>query len=64
MDILNRDKNMFNSSFEMFFLYNINFRLNVLIYGSWRIRDLEAKFFKNGSDPLEHFGGWVKSAGF
>ena len=32
----------------MFWLYHINCRLNVLIDGSWSIRDLESKVFWNG----------------
>ena len=36
--------------------YNINFRLTVLVDGSWSIRDLEAKVLQDGSDPLDRFG--------
>ena len=41
MDIMNRGRNVFNSAFDMVFLYNINGRLAVLIYGSRSIGDLE-----------------------
>ena len=37
------DRNMFNSDCEMVCLYNINSRLDVLVYGSWDIGDLESK---------------------
>ena len=43
MDIVNMDRNMFNSACELVCLYNINGRLNVLVDGSWSIRDLESK---------------------
>ena len=57
MDIINRDRNVFNSACYMVYLYNINSRLAVLIYGSWIIGYLEAKGLLDGLDPLDHFGG-------
>ena len=64
MDITNRDRNLFNSNYDMVCLYNNNSRLAVLIYWSWSIGDLEAKVFKYGSEPLDHFGGYVEGANF
>ena len=40
----------------------MNSMLDDLKYRSWSIRDLEAKVFKGGSEPLEYFGGNVKGA--
>ena len=57
MDIMNRVSNMFNYDCEAVFLYNINYRLNLLIEGIWSIRDLESKVFQDWSEPLGHFGG-------
>ena len=57
MNIMNREINMFNSSCDMYLLYNINSMLSFLIDGSWSIRYLEAKFLKYGSEPLDQFGG-------
>ena len=48
---------MFNYSCDMVLFYNINSRLDVLIYWSWRIGDLEAKVFKDKLDLLDHFVG-------
>ena len=43
MDITNMDSNVFNYACDMVCLYNTNSRLDVLIYGSWIIGDLEDK---------------------
>ena len=40
---MNRDSNVFNSAYEMGFLYYNYIRLVFLIDGSWSIEDLEAK---------------------
>ena len=57
MDVINRDINVFKSDCDMVCLYNINDSLDVLIGGSWSIRDLETKVLWYGSQLLEHFGG-------
>ena len=57
VDVINRDINVFNSNCGMVCLYNINDSLDVLIGGSWSIRDLETKVLWYGSQLLEHFGG-------
>ena len=43
MDIMNRDRNVFNYAFDMVCLYNINIRLDVFICASWSIGDLVSK---------------------
>ena len=40
---MNRGSNVFNYACDMVLLYNTNIRLDVLIYGIWRIVYLEAK---------------------
>ena len=48
---------MINAACDMVCIYNINSRLDVLIYGSWNIRDSEAKVLLDGLEPLDYFGG-------
>ena len=55
---------MLNSDCDMVFLYNINSRLDVLIDRSWKVGDLVAKGFWDGSETLDHFGGQVKGLDF
>ena len=50
MRIMDRDGNIINLNCELFCFYNINCRLNVLVYGSWTIGDLESKVFQDGSE--------------
>ena len=45
MEIINRDRNVFNYNYAIACFYNTNCRLDVLIYGIWSIGYLEAKFF-------------------
>ena len=55
---------MLNSDCDMVFLHNINSRLDVLIDRSWKVGDLVAKGFLDGSETLDHFGGQVKGLDF
>ena len=48
MDIMNRDRNVFNSVCEIVYLSNINSRLAVLIDRSCSTGDLEAKVCSMG----------------
>ena len=57
MGIINRDINVFNSVCDIVCLYNINIRLDFLIYASCSIGNLEAKLFKDELEPLDHFVG-------
>ena len=41
MDILNREINMINLACEVVFFYNVNYRFNVFVDGTWRIGDSE-----------------------
>ena len=45
MYIMNRGSNMLNLYCDTVCSYNVNVRLNVLVDGSWRIKDLESKVF-------------------
>ena len=48
MEVMNIDSNIINPAYEVDLFYNVNCRLTLLIYGSWSIGDLEAKFFRMG----------------
>ena len=52
---MNRYNNMLNLSYESVWFYNDNFRLTVLVDGSWSIRDLEANIFQYESELLDNF---------
>ena len=55
MDILNREINMINLACEVVFFYNVNYRFNVFVDGTWRIGDSEDYFFKDGLETLDNF---------
>ena len=47
MYIMHRRRNILNRDCDMFFCYNVNCRLTVLIDGSWSIGDLENKVLQS-----------------
>ena len=48
MDIMNKDRNIFNLACVMFCYYNVISRLTFLLDGSRSIRYLKAKFLRMG----------------
>ena len=60
MNIINSEIYVFNSSYDVIWLYYVYNNTTVLVDSIRRIRDLKAKVWKYGTDPLENFGGQVE----
>ena len=56
MNIINRDRNVFNSVFGLTFLGNFYSRLIFLIDSIRCVRDLKTKVLKDGPELLNHSG--------